>query len=170
MKFQASFKNESLILKWKDDSNESLIFILFYKHEKNGNWRDVVLKNVCKNDISSEYRVEYTVPNVQAGRYICQIQSTCEFGVSEMSEEIFVYKEEEVSSVFLFRATPKRIQNPIKHLGSGVLEKQLIVNYLCKKFHLGCLTGMLRFCIAVESLDLFTTDFFPTKIITSEYV
>ena len=127
MLFQASFKNESLILKWKDDSNENLIFILFYKHENHENWQDVVLKNVCKNDISSEYRVEYTVPNAQAGRYICQIQSKCEYGVSEMSEEIFVYKEEEVSSVYLFSTCQKRIQNPDKHLGCRVLKKQLTV-------------------------------------------
>ena len=96
---------------------------MFYKHENDGNWRDVVLKNVCKNDISNEYRVEYNVPNAQAGRYVCQIQSTCEFGVSEMSEEIFVYKEEEVSSIFLFRTTQECLQNPVKHLWCSVLKK-----------------------------------------------
>ena len=43
---QTSFKNESLILKWKDDSNENLIFSLFYKHENDENWSDVILKHV----------------------------------------------------------------------------------------------------------------------------
>ena len=85
---------------------------MFYKHENDANWLDVVLKNVCKNGNSSEYRVEYTITNARPGRYTCQIQSKCEFGVSEKSGEIFVYKKEEVSSVVLFSATHKRIQNP----------------------------------------------------------
>ena len=90
---------------------------MFYKHGNDKNWQDVVLNKVSKNDISSEYRVECTVPNTRPVRYICQIQSTCVFGVSGMSEEIFVFKEEEVSSLFLFSATHKRIQNPVKRLG-----------------------------------------------------
>ena len=54
------------------------------------------MRNVCKNDNSSEYRVEYAVLNAKPGKYVCQIQSKCEFGVSEMSMETSVYKEEEV--------------------------------------------------------------------------
>ena len=104
MSFQASFKNDILILRWKDDSNENLKFILFYKQENDENWQDVVLNRVSKNDNLREDRVEYTVPNTRPGRYTCQIQSACDSGVSEMSEEIFVLKEEEVTSVFLLSA------------------------------------------------------------------
>ena len=98
--FYASFKSENLILKLEDSPNENLSFILFYKHENDPNFRDAVLKNVYKNDNSAEYRVEYTIPNVQPGKYICQIQSKCDFGVSEMSTETFVYKNEEVKPYF----------------------------------------------------------------------
>ena len=59
------------------------------------------MKNVYKNDRSSEYKVEYTISNAQPGRYTCQIQSRCEFGMSGKSEETSVYKEEEVRSVIL---------------------------------------------------------------------
>ena len=74
---------------------------MFYRHENDENWFHVVLKNVCKNYKSSEHKVEYTIPNPQPGRYTCQIQSRCEFGISGKSEETFVYKEEEVSYVIL---------------------------------------------------------------------
>ena len=87
------------------DSYENSDFILFYKHVNDEKWQDVVLKNVCKNDNSGEYRVKYTVSNAQPGRYICQIQSKSDFDMSEKSGECFVYKEEEVSSLFLFSRT-----------------------------------------------------------------
>ena len=90
-----------MILKWKDSSNENLIFKLFYRHENDEKWFDVVLKTVCKNYKSSEHKVEYTIPNAQPGRYTCQIQSRCEFVMSGKSDETFVYKEEEVSYVIL---------------------------------------------------------------------
>ena len=96
---QVSFKNGSLILKWNIVSNENLIFNLFYKHENDENWRDVVLQNVHKDDNSSEYRLEYSFPNARPGKYTCQIQSMCDFGISEKSVEIFAYKEEEVNSI-----------------------------------------------------------------------
>ena len=74
---------------------------MFYKHENDENWRNAVLKNICKNDNSNEYRVEYTVPNIQAGEYVCQIQSKCVFGKSELSREISASREKvEVSLVF----------------------------------------------------------------------
>ena len=86
---------------------------MFCKHENGEKWWDVALTNVRKNDNSSEYRAEYTFPNAYPGRYTCQIQSTCCFSVSEMSGEIFAYKEEEVTFVFLFSASQKHIQNPV---------------------------------------------------------
>ena len=122
---QTSFKNESLILKWKDDSNENLIFSLFYKHENDENWSDVILKHVPLDNDSREYSIQYTFLNACPGRYACQIQSKCCFGVSEMSGKIFSYKEEEVTSVFLFSASHKDIQNPVKHLGWTIFEKLL---------------------------------------------
>ena len=121
MLFQASFKNESWILKWQVDSKENLIFNLFYKHENEEIWRKVDLKNVSKNDNLLEYRVECTLPNMRPGRYTCQIQSSCGYGASEMSEKKVFYKEEEVSSVFLFSATQKRIQNPVNYLRRIIL-------------------------------------------------
>ena len=113
---QVSFKNDSLILKWKIATNENLIFNLFYKHENDENWWDVVLKNVHKNDNSSEYRVEYSFPNARPGTYTCQIQSACDFGVSEKSVKMFAYKEEKVSSITFFSATQKQVHNLAKHL------------------------------------------------------
>ena len=83
-----------------DNSNEKSNFVLFYKHENDKKWKDVVLKNVCKHYNSTEYRVEYTIPNIQSGRYICQIQSKSDFGIIQRSEEEYAYKEEEVSSFF----------------------------------------------------------------------
>ena len=61
----------------------------------------VDLDSECKGDNMVQYRVEYTIPHVKPGRYICQIQSKCYFGVSEMSDEISVWNEEEVSFVLL---------------------------------------------------------------------
>ena len=141
MSFQASFKNESLILKWKDDSNENLILTLFYKHENDENWSDAILKDVRLDNDSSEYSVEYTFLNARPGRYNCQIQSKCCFGVSGMSGKIFAYKEKEVTSVFLFSAIHKDIQNPVKHLGWSILKNCLTAKsrYFCKIPHLICL-------------------------------
>ena len=85
---------------------------MFYKHEKDENWQDVILRNVCKNINSGEYRVEYSIPNVQPGKYICRIQSKCDFGISELSKEIFVSREKpEVSSEFIFSETVMRYLN-----------------------------------------------------------
>ena len=141
MSFQASFKNESFILKWKVDLNENLIFTLFYKHENDQNWSDVILKDVRLDNDSSEYSVEYTFLNAHPGRYTCQIQPKCSFGVSEMSGKIFAYKEEEVTLVFLFSATHKDIQNPVKHLEWSILKNCLTAKscYFCKIPHLKCL-------------------------------
>ena len=101
-----------MLLKWTDDSNENLIFILFYKHGKDENWQDVVLKNVCKSFDSAEYRVEYTISNAKPGKYICRIQSKCDFGMSESSTATFVSREEaEVSSAFPFSETVMRYLN-----------------------------------------------------------
>lgn len=80
-----------------DNSDGNSNFVLFYKHENEGKWENVFLKNVCKNYNSTEYRVEYTIPNMQSGRYICQIQSKSDFGIIQKSEKAFAYKEEEVS-------------------------------------------------------------------------
>ena len=80
-----------------NDSNEKVNFILFYKHENDENWQDVCLENVCRNDSTSEYRVEYTVPNSHPGDYICQIQSKVDFDLSEKSKEKIVSKEKVVS-------------------------------------------------------------------------
>ena len=85
-----------MFLQWKVNSNENLTFVLRYKEDNDEYWKNVTLRNVCKNDNSSEYRVEYAVLNAKPGKYVCQIQSKCEFGVSEMSMETSVYKEEEV--------------------------------------------------------------------------
>ena len=85
-----------MILQWKVNSNENLTFVLKYKQDNDEHWKNVTLRNVCKNDNSCEYRVEYTVLNAKPGRYVCQIQSKCDFGVSDMSMETSVYKEDEV--------------------------------------------------------------------------
>ena len=87
-----------MVLKWTGNSNEKVNFNLFYKHECDENWQDVrCLQNVCKNDRTSEYRVEYTVPNAHQGKYICQMQSEFDFALSEKSKEKVVFKEKVVS-------------------------------------------------------------------------
>ena len=50
-----------------------------------------------KNNNSFDNRTEYFLPNIKPGRYICHIQTKCEFGVSEMSNGITVWKENEVN-------------------------------------------------------------------------
>lgn len=50
-----------------------------------------------KNNNSFDNRTEYFLPNIKNGRYICHIQTKCEFGVSEMSNGITVWKENEVN-------------------------------------------------------------------------
>ena len=87
-----------------DNSNENSNFVLFYKHENDGKWEEVVLKNFWKRYNSTEYRFEYTIPNIQAGRYIFQIQSKSNSGIIQKTEEAYAYKAVEVSP-FLFRET-----------------------------------------------------------------
>ena len=60
----------------------------------------VDLNSECKNDNLFEHRIEYTIGNVKPGRYICRMQSKCYFGLSEMSDEISVWNEEDVSFSF----------------------------------------------------------------------
>ena len=86
-----------------DSSNENLTFSLIYKQDNDEHWKTVSLKNVCKSSNSNEYRVEYTVSNAKPGRYTCQIQSKCDFGISQMSNERSAYKEEEVGLITFFQ-------------------------------------------------------------------
>ena len=58
------------------------------------------LNSECRNISMVEYRVEYTIPCAKSGRYICQIQAKCYFGVSDISDEISVWNDEEVSFVY----------------------------------------------------------------------
>lgn len=88
-----------MILRWKDNSNENLTINLRYKQDNDEHWKVVSLKNFCKSYNSSEYRIEYTVSNAKPGRYACQIQSMCDFGMSQMSKEMPVFKEKEVGFV-----------------------------------------------------------------------
>ena len=64
----------------------------------------VDLNSECKNYNLFEYRTEYIIANIKPGRYICHMQSKCYFGVSEMSDEISVWNEDDVSfnSFFFF--------------------------------------------------------------------
>ena len=61
----------------------------------------VDLNSELKNGNVVQCRVEYTIPCVKPGRYICQIQAKCYFGVSEMSDEISIWNEDEVRFVLL---------------------------------------------------------------------
>ena len=71
-----------------------------YRHEDDKMSHTVDLNSECKNDKLFEYRLEYTIANIKPGRYICHMQSKCSFGVSEMSDEISVWNEENVSFNF----------------------------------------------------------------------
>ena len=61
----------------------------------------VDLNSELKNGNVVQCKVEYTIPCVKPGRYICQIQAKCYFGVSEMSDEISIWNEDEVRFVLL---------------------------------------------------------------------
>ena len=99
---QALFKNEKLVLICKDNSNEELMFTLYYKHEDDDSFQEVNSKNKQVDDKGDEYRVEYIIPDVKTGEYTCKIQSKCDFGRSEMSNEISVLKENQVNNVNVF--------------------------------------------------------------------
>ena len=73
-----------------------MTFVLRYKQDNDQHWKNDTLRNVCKNNNLCEYRVEYTVLNAKPGRYVCQIQSKCEFGVSELSMETPICEKDEV--------------------------------------------------------------------------
>lgn len=88
-------------MKWKDTSGENPVFILLYRHESNKLSHTVDLNSQCKNDNLFEYTVEYTIANIKPGRYICRMQSRCYFGLSEMSDEISVWNEDDVSFNFI---------------------------------------------------------------------
>ena len=87
-------------MKWIDNSNENSNFILLYKHENDEKWENVPLEKVYKHFNSTEYRVQYTIPYVQPGRYICQIQSKSDIGIIQKSDEAYAYEKVEVSSYF----------------------------------------------------------------------
>ena len=89
-------------MNWNDTSGEKPAFILLYRHENEEMSHTVDLNSECKNDNLLEYRIEYAIANVKPGRYICHMQSKCCFGVSEMSDEISVCNEEDVSFSFIF--------------------------------------------------------------------
>ena len=73
------------------------------KHENDENWREVILKNICTNVNSTEYKAEYFVRNAYPREYVSQIQWKCEIGMSEFIRKTFVSrKEAEVVSVILF--------------------------------------------------------------------
>ena len=61
----------------------------------------VDLNSEFKNGNMVQYRAEYTIPYVKPGRYICQMQAKCYFGVSEMSDEISAWNDDEVSFVLM---------------------------------------------------------------------
>ena len=93
------FKNEKLVLIFDDDSDEDLIITLHYKHENDGNFQKVDLRTTkCAGDIANEYRVEYNIPDAKTGKYTCKIQSKCDFGMSEMSNEKSVSKGSKVNT------------------------------------------------------------------------
>ena len=72
-----------------------------YRHEDDEVNHTVDLNSECKIDNLYEYSTEYAIPKVKPGRYICQMQSKCYFGISEMSEKISVWNEEDVSYSFI---------------------------------------------------------------------
>ena len=89
------------MLEWKYTSGEDPVFILSYGHENDEMSHTVDLNSEFKNGNMVQYRVQHTIPCVKPGRYICQIQAKCYFGVSEMSDETSVWNEDEVSFVLL---------------------------------------------------------------------
>ena len=89
-----------MVLIYEDGSNEDLTFTLYYKHEDDDNFQEVNSKSKQVDDNADEYRVEYIMSDVKAGKYTCKFQSKCEFGRSEMSKEISVLKENKVNNRF----------------------------------------------------------------------
>lgn len=101
--FQASFENKKLVLLWVDDSGETLFFTLLYKHENDRKFQTVSLKNKSKGDSdkADEYRGECIIPDPKAGKYTCKIQSKCNFGTNDMSNEISVWNTQDVGFLVL---------------------------------------------------------------------
>ena len=94
-------KDDNLFLEWEYTSGEDPIFILSYRHENDEMSHTVDLNSESKNGNMVQYRAEYTIPCVKPGRYICQMQAKCYFGVSEMSDEISAWNDDEVSFVLM---------------------------------------------------------------------
>ena len=93
LSFQASFKNEKLVLICKDDSDEELnTIILYYKHKNDDDFQEVALAPKSADHKADEYRLEHFIPDAKTGEYICKVQSKCEFGLSEISTEEHVLK------------------------------------------------------------------------------
>ena len=90
-----------MVLIYEDGSNEDLTFTLYYKHEDDDNFQEVNSKKKQVDDNSDEYRVEYIMSDVKAGKCTCKLQSKCEFSRSEMSNEIFFLKENKVSNLIV---------------------------------------------------------------------
>ena len=91
-----------MVLIYKDGSNEDLTFTLYYKHEDDDNFQEVNSKSKQVDDNADEYRVEYIMSDVKAGKYTCKFQSKCEFGRSEMSNEISVLNKNTVNNLIVF--------------------------------------------------------------------
>ena len=83
---------------YEDGSNEDLTFTLYYKHEDDDNFQEVNSKSKQVDDNA----VEYIMSDVKAGKYTCKFQSKCEFGRSEMSNEISVLNKNTVNNLIVF--------------------------------------------------------------------
>lgn len=58
-----------MVLIYEDGSNEDLTFTLHYKHEDDDNFQEVNSKSKQVDDNAAEYRVEYIMSDVKAGKY-----------------------------------------------------------------------------------------------------
>lgn len=87
-----------MVLIYEDGSNEDLTFTLYYKHEDDDNFQEVNSKSKQVDDNA----VEYIMSDVKAGKYTCKFQSKCEFGRSEMSNEISVLNKNTVNNLIVF--------------------------------------------------------------------
>ena len=87
-----------MVLIYEDGSNEDLTFTLYYKHEDDDNFQEVNSKSKQVDDNADEY----IMSDVKAGKYTCKFQSKCEFGRSEMSNEISALNKNTVNNLIVF--------------------------------------------------------------------
>ncbi|XP_047130372.1 interferon-induced very large GTPase 1 [Hydra vulgaris] len=97
--YKAIFKKNKLIVKWRNDekkSKEKLNYVLRYRVESEiSQWTKLSPNNICKKEMSNDYRVKIMMENPPAVCFVVQIMSYSEFGNSKWSQSISCYNKKD---------------------------------------------------------------------------